>query len=79
MSVLKELAFEVGLGKPIIRALVVGGITGYITWVSKPSMFFKPDGEARPSELLTWIKTEDSSFFPWYAVPIGAGVIAGGL
>ncbi len=79
MSILQGLALEVGFGRPLIRASVAAGVVGGIIWLTKPSYFFRPDGSARPSEFLTWIKTEDSSFFPWYAPAIGVGVVAGGL
>ncbi len=80
MSVLKELLLDVGLGKPIIRAALAAGVVTSWMMLTRPDMFWdKRTGRARPAELITWVKTEDSTFFPWYAVPVAAGVIAGGV
>ena len=74
------LLAEWGLGEPWARSLAIAGITGFALYSTRPSYFFKADGTARPSWLLTGDRNDESaSFLPWWSIPIALGVIVGGL
>lgn len=80
MSQTQLLLSEWGLGEPWARSLVSLGISGFILYNWKPSYFFNADGTARPAWLLTGDQNDNSaSFLPWWSVPIGIGLLAGGL
>jgi hypothetical protein len=67
-------------GEPIVRGATAAVASGVVTYYTKPSYFFKGDGTARSSWLLTGDRNDESaSFLPWWSIPVASGVVVGGI
>lgn len=64
-----------GLGSPTKRGVAAGSITLLLTQLVRPSISYHEDGTER--EFFLFSEDVDSTYVPWWSLPIASAVIIG--